>query len=83
MRCSKTVRTKIDLRPKLFVYIATAENNRRKAIWSAPAMMFRHTVVMLGGSNEIEIFGRIFAFLVSYASEFQAVSFDSPYDTLI
>ena len=35
------------------------------------------------GSNEIEIFGRIVAFLVSYASEFQGGSFDTPYDILI
>ena len=37
----------------------------------------------VGGSNEIEIFGRIVAFLVSNASEFQGVSFDTPYDILI
>ena len=39
--------------------------------------------VAVGGSNEIEIFGRIVAFLVSNASEFQGVSFDTPYDILI
>ena len=37
----------------------------------------------IGGSNKIQIFGRIVAFLVSYASEFQGVSFDTPYDILI
>ena len=40
-------------------------------------------VLSVGGSNEIEIFSRVFAFLVSYASEFQGVLFDTPYDILI
>ncbi len=40
-------------------------------------------VILLGGSNEIDIFGRIVAFLVSYASEFQGVSFDTPHDLLV
>ena len=39
--------------------------------------------LFVGGSNEMEIFGRIVAFLVSYASEFQGLSFDTPYDILI
>ena len=43
----------------------------------------RSSIVEVGGSNEIQIFGRIVAFLVSYASEFQGVSFDTPYDILI
>ena len=37
----------------------------------------------VGRSNEIDIFDGIVAFLVSYASEFQGVSFDTPYDILI
>ncbi len=39
--------------------------------------------LVIGGSNEIVIFGRIVAFLVLNASEFQGVSFDTPYDILI
>ena len=44
---------------------------------------FRKKLQVIGGSNEIEIFGRMVAFLVSYASEFERVSIDTPYDILI
>ena len=37
----------------------------------------------VGRSNEIQIFFGNVAFLVSYASEFHGVSFDTPYDILI